>query len=360
MAWADLGEWLTSKGEADEFSGVVLIRRDQQILFAAAYGPASRRWPVPNTMETRFDTASITKLFTSVAALQLVGEGRLSLDAPITELVDLAGTTISRDVLIRHLLTHTSGIADDADEEADEDYEALWVDKPVYSVLASRDFLPLYAYKPALSAPGENCRYCNVGFNLVGLAIEAITGTPYREHVLSAVFGPAGMASSGFFDRRDAVPDVAEGWDPVLDESGARTGWKSNMFSYPPIGSPADGAHVTAGDMVTFQQAVRGGRLLTPELTEAFLTPQVMHHERGGAQIWYAYGLEFVRDPDGTIRSYYKDGVNVGALGISRYYPAADLDVAMLSNSSVGGLDAIDAIHGAIQAEHPEVGDSGF
>ncbi len=89
-----------------------------------------------------------------------------------------------------------------------------------------------------------------------------MTGTSYREHVKSAVFAPAGIESSGFFDRREAAPDVAEGWDPVVDESGTRTGWKSNIFSYPSIGSPDGGAHVTAGDMVGFQQAVRAGQLL--------------------------------------------------------------------------------------------------
>ncbi len=374
-AFAGLDDWLRSRAGDEQFSGVVLVQRGVETLFAGAYGPASRRWPVLNTMETRFDTASITKLFTSVATLQLVGEGRLSLDAPITEIVDLAGTTISPEVRVRHLLTHTAGLADDADEEAGEDYEALWVDRPVNSVIQTRDFLAQFAYKPALFNPGERCRYCNVGYILVGLAIEEVTGTSYREQVKSAVFAPAGMESSGFFDRRDAVTDVAEGWDPVVDESGARTGWKSNIYSYPAIGSPDGGAHVTAGDLVRFQQAVRAGRLLSPELTEAFLTPQVMHHERqverpgeaGGrvgwgksAQIWYGFGLEFVRDPDGTVRSYYKDGINAGACGISRYYPAARLDVAMLSNSAVGGVDAIDAIHDVVQQNHPEVGDSGF
>nr|MBA3340152.1 beta-lactamase family protein [Geodermatophilaceae bacterium] len=276
MSIQELGRWLQRRADADEFSGVVLIRQDLETVFAGGYGPATRRWPVQNTVDTRFDTASITKLFTGIAALQLVGEGRLALDASITNIVDLAGTTISADVTVRHLLTHTSGIADDADEEAGEDYAALWIDKPVYSVVETRDFLPLYAYKPALFAPGENCRYCNVGNNLVGLAIEAVTWTPYREHVRSTVFGPAGMAASEFFDRRDPAPDVAEGWDPVVDESGTRTGWKSNIYSYPPIGSPADGAHVTAGDLVHIAQSVRAGRLLTPELTEAFLTPQVL------------------------------------------------------------------------------------
>jgi len=156
-----------------------------------------------------------------------------------------------------------------------------------------------------------------------GLAIESVTGTTYREQVRDAVFEPAGMAASGFFDRRAAVPDVAEGWDPMLDDSGTRTGWKQNIFSYPSIGSPDGGAHATAGDLVSFAQAVRAGRLLSSELTEAFLTPQVLHHEVAGWSVWYGYGLEFVRDRD-------------------------------------GGVDAIDEIHRIIQDDHPVVGDSGF
>lgn len=371
----ELDTWLHIRADADEFSGVVLVRRDAVELFAGAYGPASRRWPVPNTMGTRFDTASITKIFTAVAALQLVGEGRLSLDAPITSVVNLAGTTVSSEVTLRYLLTHTSGLADDADEEAGEDYEALWIDKPVYSVIETRDYLPQFAYKPPLFAPGTRCRYCNVGYILVGLAIEAATGMPYRSYVQRAAFDRAGMAASGFFDRRSAVPDVAEGWDPVLDDSGVRTGWKQNIFSYPSIGSPDGGAHATAGDLVGFMQAVRAGRLLPAELTEAFLTPQVLHHEgegmersgeagthdgRGAWSVWYGYGLEFVRDRGGTVRNYYKDGLNAGASGIVRYYPDPELDVVVLSNNSVGAMDVVDEVHRIIQTDHPVVGDSGF
>jgi len=89
---------------------------------------------------------------------------------------------------------------------------------------------------------------------------------------------------AGFFDRRDAVPGVAEGWDLV--EGGV---WRSNIFSYPPIGSPDSGAHATADDRFNFLDAVRAGRLMTPDLTQAFLTPQVARDD----QIRYGFGLEF-------------------------------------------------------------------
>jgi CubicO group peptidase (beta-lactamase class C family) len=91
------------------------LQQGDPTIFAGAYGLASPRWGIPNTLDTRFDTASIAKLFTSVAVLQLVGRGMLALDASIHEYVDVAGTTISRDDSLRHLLTHTSGLADDSD-----------------------------------------------------------------------------------------------------------------------------------------------------------------------------------------------------------------------------------------------------
>jgi CubicO group peptidase (beta-lactamase class C family) len=359
VSFAGLEGWLRSRAAGDLFSGVVLIRRDETTVFSGAYGWATRRWAVPVSSTTRFDTASITKLFTAVAALQLVGEGRLGLDVPIVEVVDLSGTTISPAVTLRHLLTHTSGIADDADEEAGEDYEALWAEKPCYSVIETRDWLPQLAYKPARFDPGVGCRYCNVGYILVGLAIEAVTGTSYRDYVGNAVFGRAEMSASGFFDRREAVPDVAEGWDPVLDSTGNRTGWTQNIFSYPPIGCPDSGALVSADDLVRFAQAVRAGRLLSAELTEQFLTPQVLHHERDDWAVWYGFGLEFVIGENGTVRNTYKDGANAGASGIVRYYPADDLDVVVLSNSADGAWPPIDEIHRLIQADNPSIGESG-
>src|SRR5690606_35713268 len=274
----ELDEKLRAAADADAFSGVVVVRRGEERLLELALGRASRRWPVPNHLGTRFDTASITKLFTSVAVLQQVDAGRLHLDTSIHEYVELAGTKIPREATLRHLLSHTSGIADDADEEAGEDYAELWVERPCYAVTKTADFLPGFVDKEPNFAPGDGCRYCNVGYILAGLALESVTGTTFREYVTEHVFAAAGMAGAGFFDRRDPETDVAEGWDPVHDEDGQIVSWRENIFSYPPIGSPDGGAHVRAEDLLVFLDALRGGRLLSAESTAAFLAPQALHH----------------------------------------------------------------------------------
>ena len=314
-----------------DFSGVVLVKKGNATLYEAATGLATQRWGIPNTMETRFDTASITKLFTAVAVLQQVGKGELDLETSIHHYVDLDGTTISPKVTLLHLLTHTSGIADDADEEAGEVYSDLFIDTPNYSITETKDFLPQFAHKEPLAEPGVDCRYCNVGYILAGLALEKVTGMPYRQYVFDEVFTRAGMLDSGFYDRRDAAPRVAEGWD-LVDGT-----WVENIYSYPPIGSPDGGAHVTAPDLIRFLHALRDGQLLDKEYTEEFFLPQVEHDEG----TWYGFGLEFDMNEDGTVRSYYKDGINNGASGIVRHYLDEDIDLVVLSNAEDGAWDVV-------------------
>jgi len=313
--------------DENDYTGVVLLKEGNRTVYEAARGLATRRWGIPNSLETRFDTASITKLFTSVAVLQQVGKGNLDLETSIHHYVDLEGTTIGTDVTLLHLLTHTSGIADDADEEAGESYEDLFLDVPNYSIIETKDYLPQFVHKPPLAQAGVECHYCNVGYILAGLALEKVTGMPYRQYVFDEVFTKAGMNDSGFYDRRDAAPRVAEGWD--ADPDGT---WFQNIYSYPPIGSPADGAQVTAGDLVRFIQAVRNGELLDEEYTEEFFIPQVEHDE----ETMYGLGLEFTMNEDDTVRSYSKDGINVGASGIVRHYVDEGLDVVVLSNNIDG------------------------
>jgi CubicO group peptidase (beta-lactamase class C family) len=318
---------------SDDFHGVVVADRNGDRVLEATNGLASRRWNVPVSLDTRFDTASITKLFTSAALFTLVDAARLSLDDSIHDHADLSGTTISPDVTLRHLLTHTSGIADDADEEAGEDYEDLFVDSPNYAITETKHFLKNFASKPALASPGAQCRYCNVGYVLLGLAIESASGQTYRDYVRDRVFSPLGMTQSGFFDRRDAEPRVAEGGEFVDGR------WQQNIYSYPPIGSPDGGAHCTADDLLRFLRGMRNGTLLSPQSTEAWFTPQVRHDD----EVQYGFGLEFGAD------SYWKDGINSGTSGIVISYPRSGVDAVVLATSESGAWPVVRALNAALR-----------
>ena len=258
---------------ADKFSGVVGVAQGDQELLLEAFGYASRTWGIPATVETRFDTASITKLFTAVATLQLVEHGAFALDTSVTGYLGLEDTGISTEVTPYHLLTHTSGIADDADEEAGERYEDLFVERPNYSVTETADYLPQFVGKPPNFAPGEGCR------------------------------------------------------------------------SYPPVGGPDGGAHVTVGDLLRFHLAVTEGRLLGPALTHELRLPKARHSARGTGSHLMGFGFEFETDADDVVRSYWKEGVNVGVSGMLRHYPMQDITVAVLAvreNAAWAPIKAID------------------
>lgn len=333
---------------ADRFSGAVAVEQGGRMLLHEGFGFANRAWNVRATVETRFDTASITKLFTAVATLQLVEQGAFTLDTPITTYLGLESTGISPAVTPYHLLTHTSGIADDADEIAGERYEDLFVDLPNYSILETKDYLPQFVGKPANFAPGEGCRYCNAGYVLLGLMIERATGQPYRSYVTEHVFARAAMTRSGFFRMDVAEPDVAEGVEAIEDEEGAIVGWRRNVYSYPPIGGPDSGAYVTAGDLLEFHRALTEGRLLGPDLTAEMLSPKVAHEGSWSGLTGFCF--EFETDESGAVRCYWKEGVNVGVSGMLRHYPAADVTFAVLAVGEDAAWDPIRALDEAIRS----------
>jgi len=329
----------------DEFSGVVLITKGGAKLYSGAFGYASRTWKIKNDLDIRFDTASITKLFTTTAILQLIDKKLLSFDTSAIEYLGLEGTKISKEVNIFHLLTHTSGMGDDCEEEAGEVYEDLWKTKPNYSIRNTEDFLPQFIYKEPNFAPGAGCQYCNCSFILLGLMIEKATGMSYREYVRKHIFEKIGMHHSDFLAMDRVHEKVAEGCDPIRNKAGGIEGWKKNIYSYPPIGSPDGGAHVTAGDLDRFLRAVQSGELLSEELTKSFFTPHVDYKDKDDWVMKYGYCLWFYVDKNGKIVCYQKEGVNAGASGLIRHFPEQDINVVILSNMEDGVWGPIWKIH---------------
>jgi CubicO group peptidase (beta-lactamase class C family) len=175
--------------------------------------------------------------------------------------------------------------------------------------------------------------------------IERATGQAYRDYVREHIFGPAGMTRSDFFCLNRVQKDVAEGADPIRDERGEIIAWKKNIYSFPPVGSPDSGAHVTAGDLDRFLRAVQGGKLLSPALTAEFLSPQVVYRETDAGRVHYGYGLSFQEDRDGEIVFYGKSGINAGVSAMLRHYPAQDVNVVLLSNMEDGVWEPVLKVH---------------
>ena len=331
--------------EAGEFSGVALIKRGDDVILHEAHGFAHRGFAIPNTVQTRFDIASVTKLFTAAAILQLVERGDLALDTPVMPYLDLPGTRIADEVTVYHCLTHTSGIGDDADEDAGEDYEALFIDKPNYSLRETKDFLPQFVDKEPNFPPGEGVRYNNVAFVLLGLAIERASGLSYRDYVKQHVFERAGMSSADFLAMDGVNAHFAEHYKRIEHEDGG-VEWRKNIYSYPPIGSPDGGATVTALDLDTYFRALGNSTLLSGDTTKRMLTPQARVWEKPTGSRWIGFATQIDVGLDGQVRAWGKDGINAGVASQAMFYPVQDTSVILLANQDCN----VWALHREIEA----------
>lgn len=324
--------------EKKNFSGVCLMKKGENILFNEACGYAHKGFKISNNIDTKFDTASVTKTFTAVSVLLLIEKGLINFDDNITDIIDLKGTRIPEDVTIQHLLTHTSGIADDADEEAGESYSDLFINKPNYSLRNAKDFLPQFVYKKPLFKAGTKVRYNNCAFILLGLVIEKITGEDYRTFVKKNIFKPCGMLNTEFCVMDEVSENTAEGYFSCYDENKNFIKWKKNIYSYPPIGSPDSGAYSSALDLDRFIRKLRANLVLNKEYTDLIFSPQCRISRPfqkwepvPDASIRNGYAFEFV-EIDGKVFCMRKDGVNEGVGAMLSYYPDIDTSLIILTN----------------------------
>jgi CubicO group peptidase (beta-lactamase class C family) len=333
-----LRRFLTGKSHEERFSGVVLIRRNGETLFEAAHGYAHRAWKVKNRMDTRFRIASISKMFTAVAVLQLIDEGKLSPDTSVIECLALRNTRIPKEATVHHMLTMTSGIADWFDESGDweEDWAELCRRHPIYLLRRNEDYLPLFAMEAPVAPPGGKHRYNGAGYILLGLLVERLSGVSYFDYVRRHVFSSAQMLRSDFLGLDDVHDEVAEGYIPIPDESEKIIGWKKNIYSTTPEAVADGGATSTAADLVRFAQALRSGSLLSAGMTRKMLAPKVAaKDEPFRGYVWkYGYGNAFILDQDHRIVRWGHTGEEDGVSCRLYHYPKENLDVVILANQS--------------------------
>ncbi len=293
----------------------------------------------------------MTKIFTAVAVLSLVSDGGLDLDAPVAPLLppDRRPSALRGDVTVRHLLTHTSGIADYFEEatataEWVEEFAALWRDRPVYRMREPVDFLDLFGSSPPYREPGGRFQYSNAGYVLLGLVIEELTAGTYIRAVTERVFEPAGMAASGFFAADEVRPDVATGY---LPPRSAGAPWRTNVFAVPAVGGPDGGAFATAADLDRFLSAYAAGDLVKRPLLDEALRP----HARVGERTDMGYGVYLVgRGRERTIGAV---GADPGAEALIRRFPELDVNTVVLSNVNGSAWEVDELVREAVVRSLP-------
>jgi CubicO group peptidase (beta-lactamase class C family) len=336
-----LQEGADSALDALDFSGVAVVDGPAGRLAEVARGLADRASGRPNTLATRFAVASGSKLVTAIAVLRLAAAQRLDLDRPLVDWLAPARrpTSLHPAVTVRHLLTHTSGIADYFDEDGDEPYEAIWERIPSARMRTPEDMLTLFCDLPPRTEPGAEVRYNNAAFVLLALAVEHASALPFPDAIAKEVFEPARMTRSGYPAVDDVEPDLAIGYLPP-DERDAR--WRSNVVSVPAVGGGDGGGVHDADDLMRMLRALRDGELVPEPLLSETLAPAVSDEAEG-----WSYGLGLILAWEGRRRWIGHTGEDPGVSARIGWYPAIDVQVVILSNvSSAAGpaARAIDAL----------------
>ena len=235
----------------DNFSGAVVVAKDFVPIATKATGYADRAHGAPNATITPFNIASVTKVFTAVAIGQLVDQGKVSLDDPLTRYLPAYPKPVGDQITIAMLLGQTAGTGD-------------YLGDPGY--LRVRDSFEslselIGAVNTGVTAgtvPGKTFAFSNTGYLLLGAVIETASGRDFYDYMDNEVFAKAGVAA-GFLhnteqDRTDR--GFALGYKP--DES-------KNWGGLPVRGTPATDGYATAPDLLSFHKALATGALVKPE-----------------------------------------------------------------------------------------------
>ena len=290
----------------DAFSGAILVAHHGKTLLDQAWGMADTAKQIRNTTGTQFCIGSMNKMFTAVAILQLVHQGKLSLDAPIaTYWPDYPNHDLAARVTIRELLNHTGGTGDIFVPE----YEAHREDTRTLA-----DYVKLFGNRPAAFEPGTRMEYSNYGFILLGRIIELVSGESYESYVRRHIFVPAGMLHT------DSRPESEHVEGRAIGYTHGQNGLMPDTDRLPWSGTSAGGGYSTIDDLFHFAQALQAGKLLSPDLLQEATQAGSLRPD---------YGLGFYVLPNG---GYGHGGGAPGINGELHILPHRGYVVVVLAN----------------------------
>jgi CubicO group peptidase (beta-lactamase class C family) len=248
--------------ESGDIHGNVLVAKQGTVLYAKAFGTANMEWDIPNEVDTRYRIYSMSKQFTAMLVMQLVEEGKIDVHKPISTYLPYYRKDVGERVTVRHLLTHTHGIA--------EHYERL----PVFLVPEpTREMVEKYFSNELDFEPGTQFRYSGLlGYILLGAIIESVAGQPYEQVLQERIFDPAGMGNSTYLDYRKLIENRAADYTRTDHDIEHR------IQAYPIHADGASGIVSTAGDLLLWDQALYSNALLSKPYQDEIFTPRVIQH----------------------------------------------------------------------------------
>jgi CubicO group peptidase (beta-lactamase class C family) len=349
---ADINQFVEDLSNNDKFSGTVLIAKGNKILYQKAVGLADKEHNSKNNIDTKFNLASMNKMFTGIAIAQLVEKNKLNYsDKVVKYLSNLPEKTFGK-ITIEQLLTHTAGTGDFFRMPTFMDM------KDTAKTIAS--YVNLGINEPLLFEPGAKFQYSNYGYILLGAVIEKISKTSYFDYVKKNIFAIANMKNTDSYETDKTNKNMAIGYDmPPSMPNQAPTPMGEKILREPTTqfievkGTSAGGGYSTAIDLQQFSSALLTSKLLSAKSVATITTgkiampkPPTPPNVKPMPEIKYGFGFgEFYKN---NIRII---GHNGGAPGVDvqlDIYPDVGYTVIVLSNYGRAIMPIINFIEDSI------------
>ena len=291
-----------------------IVAQDGEILFHGTIGLADIENDIEIQPDHVFRLGSITKQFTAIAILQLAEQGLLRIDEDITTYIPDYPSQNSK-ICVEHLLNHTSGIKSYTSMES-------WTPEMRTEDLTPRELIDRFKHEPMDFKPGDQFRYNNSGYVILGHIIERVTGRTYEEYIEEEFFEKLGMDDSHYGEPAEIEENRAKGY--AVDEFGDFIGAPYISMSQP----YAAGSLVsTTADLNLWNEAVFDHKIVSKESLELAHEPTVLND---GKTVHYGFGWRFNR-LKGSIAINHSGRVH-GFATHAAYFPEERVFVAVFSN----------------------------
>ena len=319
----------------------VLVLQDGRVSYVGAFGLRDPARKLPVRADTYFEIGSITKQFTAASILQLQEAGKLQIDRPLADY--LPDAPHAKEVTLRQLLAHTSGLHDYLDLPADQ------TDRLVRQPIAYADLVARIAPLPLDFKPGSRWSYSNTGYLLLGKVIEVVSGEPYRDYLQHHILGPLHMTQTFTTAEEPRLPDMAKGYRHA---NGAPNGAVERAPMIDPSWGGAAGFLVTTvGDLAKWDAALQGGKVVSPDSYRQ-MTTALETTENGSAD--YGLGL-FVGSMFGQPRIGHTGG-SIGFTTADEDFPRQRTRIIAFTNQGDEVPEAGEALTNIVFADlHPAI-----
>ncbi|HET6977227.1 MAG TPA: serine hydrolase [Pyrinomonadaceae bacterium] len=320
---AKIQELLTLAHKYRQFNGSALVAENGKVVYKGGFGLANMEWNIPNAPDTKFRLGSITKQFTATLTLQLVEQGKIKLDAKISDYLPDYRKDIGQKVTIHHLLTHTSGIPS-------------YTSQPGFFENVSRnpykvdEFVKKYASGDLEFEPGSKYSYNNSGYFLLGAIIEHVTGKPYEQVLTENIFTPLGMKNTGYDHHNTILAKRATGYSKTPD------GYTNSLYLDMSIPYAAGSMYSTVEDLYLWDQALYADKILSAQSKALMYKPFLDNYAYG----WVIRNASFKQNDKEVPIITHGGGINGFTTIIVRLPQEKNL-IVLLDNTGTGYLDRL-------------------